>query len=68
MVGVLPNTILPLSPDHWTDMEDILNGELQLSNTKGRSDMQMPWAGWKGKLLVDWDKAHQLFGEYIGRS
>ncbi|WP_341277984.1 hypothetical protein [Paenibacillus sp. FSL H8-0537] len=64
-VGVLPNTVLPLTPDSWTNMEDILNGELQLSNTKGRSDMEMPWAGWKGELGVDWDKARQLFGEYI---
>ncbi|MGF7047276.1 hypothetical protein J2T13_001781 [Paenibacillus sp. DS2015] len=65
MVGVLANQVLSLSPDHWTNMEDILNGELQLNNTNGRSDMQMPWAGWQGKLGVDWAKARNLFGDTI---
>ncbi|PWW43873.1 hypothetical protein [Paenibacillus pabuli] len=64
-VGVLPNQVLSLNTDHWTNNEHILNGELQLSNTKGRSDMQMPWAGWQGKLGVDWDKARKLFGHVI---
>ncbi|ASA22453.1 hypothetical protein [Paenibacillus donghaensis] len=65
MVGVLPNRVLALDPGHWTYMEDILEGEPQLNNTKGRSDMQMPWAGWIGSLGVDRDKAQQLFGEYL---
>ncbi|MFE6075838.1 hypothetical protein ACFVQB_15305 [Paenibacillus sp. NPDC057886] len=64
-VGVLPNRVLSLSTDHWTNNEHILNGELQLTNTKGRSDMEMPWAGWQGKLGVDWDKARKLFGHVI---
>ncbi|MFK0524596.1 hypothetical protein ACINKY_20565 [Paenibacillus illinoisensis] len=64
-VGVLPNQIIPLRPDHWTNIEELLNAELLLSNTKGRSDMEMPWAGWQGKLGVDWDKARQLFGSMI---
>ncbi|WP_256337914.1 hypothetical protein [Paenibacillus sp. 276b] len=64
-VGVLPNQVLSLSTDHWTNNEHILNGELLLNNTKGRSDMEMPWAGWQGKLGVDWDKARKLFGNAI---
>ncbi|GGG01413.1 hypothetical protein GCM10010912_52860 [Paenibacillus albidus] len=64
-VGVLPNRVLPLSFDTWTNIEDLLNGELELNNTKGRSDMSMPWAGWQGNLGVDWDKARQLFGAYL---
>lgn len=65
MLGVLPNAILPLSPGYWTNMEEILNGERELNNTKGRSDMEMPWAGWQGKLGVNRDILVQLFGEYI---
>jgi hypothetical protein len=64
-VGILPNQVLELQADHWSNMEDIVNGELQLNNTRGRSDMEMPWAGWYGGLGVDWDKAKQLFGEWI---
>ncbi|ANY69011.1 hypothetical protein BBD42_22885 [Paenibacillus sp. BIHB 4019] len=64
-VGVLPNTVLPLALESRTNIEDVLKGGLQLSNTKGRSDLEMPWAGWKGELGVDWDKARQLFGNYI---
>ncbi|OKP83678.1 hypothetical protein [Paenibacillus sp. P32E] len=65
MLGVLPNAILPLSPGFWTNIEEILNGEYELNNTKHRSDMEMPWAGWQGKLGVNRDILVQLFGEYI---
>ncbi|NUU79537.1 hypothetical protein [Paenibacillus xylanilyticus] len=64
-VGVLPNQVLSLSANHWTNIEELQNAELLLSNTKGRSDMEMPWAGWQGKLGVNWDKARQLFGNHI---
>ncbi|GGD89612.1 hypothetical protein [Paenibacillus nasutitermitis] len=66
MVGVIPNRILSISPDSRVDNEQILNGELLLNNTKGRSDMEMPWAGWQGGLGVDWDKTLQLFGTCYG--
>ncbi|WP_440109478.1 hypothetical protein [Paenibacillus sp. QZ-Y1] len=65
MVGVLPNRVLPLSPDHWTNIEEILDGELLLNNTKGRSDMEMPWAGWEGNLGVNWNIARKLFGDAV---
>ncbi|WP_379151003.1 hypothetical protein [Paenibacillus sp. sgz5001063] len=65
MVGVLPNTILPLAPNHFAKIEEILNGEQELNNTKGRSDMEMPWAGWQGKLGVNRAILVQLFGEYM---
>lgn len=64
-VGVLPNRIMELSPNHWTDMEEIVNAEFSLDNTKGRSDMEMPWAGWQGKLGVDWNKVRSIFGESV---
>ncbi|KOY16395.1 hypothetical protein [Paenibacillus xylanivorans] len=64
-VGVLPNQVLSLSPEHWINNEEILNGEFQLNNTKGRSDMEMPWAGWQGKLGVNWGNARKLFGDAI---
>lgn len=63
--GIVPNRVLPLSLDRWVNKEEILEGELTLSNTKGRSDMEMPWAGWQGQLRVDWDKVNQVFGDFI---
>lgn len=65
MVGVLPNRILELSPERWTNMGSIINAEFSLDNTKGRSDMEMPWAGWQGSLGVDWNKARAIFGEWV---
>ncbi|WP_046216514.1 hypothetical protein [Paenibacillus wulumuqiensis] len=64
-VGILPNVIVELYPDRWTNKEIIMNGELQLSNTRGRSDMQMPWAGWQGELGLDHNKLQQIFGRWI---
>lgn len=64
-VGVVPNRLVELAPDRWTDKEAIINAEYELDNTKGRSDMEMPWAGWQGRLGVDWDKARAIFGDWI---
>jgi len=64
-IGILPNVIVELSPDRWTNRETILDGELQLNNTRGRSDMQMPWAGWHGKLQVNQDRLQQIFGYWL---
>lgn len=63
--GILPNSHIQLAPATWTAFEDIADPEMPPNNTKGRSDMEMPWAGWEGKLGVDWAKAHQLFGAYL---
>ncbi|MEY8746231.1 hypothetical protein [Paenibacillus tundrae] len=65
MVGVIPNQKLSLSPNHWTNVEDLHLTGLELNNTSGRSDMEMPWAGWRGELGVDWNHAKQLFGYAI---
>lgn len=65
MVGVIPNSILELAPERWTDMAIIIRAEAGLGNTQGRSDMQMPWAGWQGGLGVDWNKARTIFGDWI---
>ncbi|GIN92677.1 hypothetical protein J6TS1_20590 [Siminovitchia terrae] len=37
--------------------------EEKLQNTKGRSDMEMPWAAWNGELKINWDVTKELFGE-----
>ena len=65
LVGVIPNAYIPLSLDHWSNFGDITIAENQLNNTKGRSDMEMPWAGWKGSLKIDEEKVTTYFGEYL---
>lgn len=65
LVGVIPNAYIPLSLDHWANFGDITIAENQLNNTKGRSDMEMPWAGWKGALKIDEKKLMAYFGEYL---
>ncbi|WP_332873115.1 hypothetical protein [Proteus vulgaris] len=65
LVGVIPNTFISLSLNSWTNFGDITIAENQLNNTKGRSDMEMPWAGWKGNLKIDEDKVIAYFGEYL---
>ncbi|WP_235376120.1 hypothetical protein [Proteus faecis] len=65
LVGVIPNAYIPLSLDHWANFGDITIAENQLNNTKGRSDMEMPWAGWKGNLKIDEEKVAIYFGEYL---
>lgn len=65
LIGVIPNAYIPLSLDHWANFGDITIAENQLNNTKGRSDMEMPWAGWKGNLKIDEEKVAIYFGEYL---
>lgn len=65
LTGVIPNQFLALSLSQWTDFGDITIAENQLKNTKGRSDMEMPWAGWKGNLSIDAEKAAAYFDDYL---
>ncbi|CAG9428536.1 hypothetical protein [Providencia alcalifaciens] len=65
LIGVIPNTFISLSLDSWHDFGDVTSAENQLNNTKGRSDMEMPWAGWKGNLKIDEEKTANYFGEYL---
>lgn len=65
LTGVIPNQFLTLSLSQWTDFGDITIAENQLKNTKGRSDMEMPWAGWKGNLSIDAEKAAVYFDDYL---
>lgn len=65
LVGVIPNRFIALSDDSFTNWGDIAIGERHLKNTGGRSDMEMPWAGWQGSLKIDEEKADKLFGEYL---
>ncbi|TGV05598.1 hypothetical protein E4695_15845 [Alcaligenaceae bacterium 429] len=64
-LGVIPNQFIVLSDSAWANFGDIVSCENQLKNTKGRSDMEMPWAGWKGHLKVDESQLHKLFGVYM---
>ncbi|MCY9590578.1 hypothetical protein PC41400_17950 [Paenibacillus chitinolyticus] len=64
-VGVIPNPFLTLTPYSWTDFGDIASSEDRLSNTKGRSDMEMPWAGWRGSLKPNEEIMTELFGDYL---
>ncbi|OBU04302.1 hypothetical protein [Morganella psychrotolerans] len=64
LIGVIANQFMPLSFDSWVDFGDITSAESRLNNTKGRSDMEMPWAGWKGILKIDEEKVAEYFGDY----
>lgn len=64
-VGVLPNQFISLSGEIWTDFGEVTICEKGLKNTRGRSDMEMPWAGWLGSLKVEEAKVDELFGEYL---
>ncbi|WP_152669164.1 hypothetical protein [Paenibacillus sp. DMB20] len=63
VTGVLPNVFVQTHFNAWTDFEDIVSHEEKLANTRGRSDMEMPWAAWKGELKINWDVVEELFGE-----
>ncbi len=65
LVGVLPNQFVTLSHDFWSNRGEITAYERRLRNTKGRSDLAMPWAGWSGSLKIDEEKAEKLFGRYL---
>lgn len=65
MVGVIPNQLIPLGNDSWVNWGEIVSCEKQLKNTRGRSDLVMPWAGWHGALKINEERAHELFGEYL---
>lgn len=53
LVGVLPNQFILLSDTSWTNWGEITICEKKLKSTEGRSDMAMPWAGWRGSLKID---------------
>ncbi|MCQ6559097.1 hypothetical protein [Paenibacillus mendelii] len=65
IVGVAPNVCLPNHFNKWTDYETMVSQEEKLGNTKGRSDMEIPWAAWKGELKINRDIAKELFGEKV---
>lgn len=64
-VGVIPNQFMPLNSSQWADFGALASCEKQLGNTKGRSDMEMPWAGWVGRLGVEEIQLQRLFGAYL---
>ena len=65
LLGVVPNQYISLSLEQWNNFGDVAGCEKALSNTKGRSDMEMPWAGWLGRLKVDEEKVNAYFGDYL---
>lgn len=64
-VGVIPNAAMPVDPKRWIDHETMVEAGMDLDSTQGRSDLEMPYAGWRGQLGVDWDRAKELFGIYL---
>ncbi|MEJ8303238.1 hypothetical protein [Saccharibacillus sacchari] len=64
-VGVLPNLALPIVTDRWIEHETMVEAGMNLDTTQGRSDLDMPYAGWRGHLGVDWDAAKKWFGSYL---
>lgn len=64
-VGVISNRFVALTPYSRVNFGDLALCEDQLNNTKGRSDMEMPWAGWVGALKLNEEMATDLFGEYL---
>lgn len=62
--GVIPNACIKNDFYTWTDFEEMVSHEGKLNNTQGRSDMEMPWAAWKGKLNIDRNVAKKLFGKF----
>lgn len=64
-VGVIPNAVIDLSCEHWVGWLDIVKAGEELRNTKGRSDMEMPWAGWQGSLKVNEARLQALFAPWL---
>ncbi|MCQ4088252.1 hypothetical protein [Saccharibacillus sp. JS10] len=64
-IGVLPNAAMPIDANQWIDHEDMVEAGLNLDTTQGRSDLEMPYAAWRGSLGVDWDQANKWFGDYL---
>ncbi|MFF2889305.1 hypothetical protein [Paenibacillus sp. NPDC057967] len=63
IAGVIPNLLVQTHFNTWTDYEYMVSHGEKLANTKGRSDMEMPWAAWSGELGVNGDVAKELFGD-----
>lgn len=61
--GVISNFFVQNHFSTWTKFESMVSHEKKLSNTKGRSDIGMPWAVWKGELTINWDVTKEHFGE-----
>jgi len=64
-VGVIPNAAMPVDPKRWINHEVMVQAGMDLDSTQGRSDIEMPYAGWRGHLGIDWDRAKELFGNYL---
>ncbi|WP_213587736.1 hypothetical protein [Paenibacillus sp. J2TS4] len=63
VTGVIPNLFVQTHFSTWTEFEYMASYEDKLPNTKGRSDMEMPWAAWNGELKINRDVTKELFGE-----
>ncbi len=64
-VGIIRNSCVEMAPDQWTDYEEVhMSGE-KLGSTRGRSDMEMPWAGWNGELDLNRERLEWIFGDYL---
>lgn len=64
LCGVLPNRFIELSENIWNDWGEVALCGKQI-RAPIRSDLEMPWAGWKGSMKINEEKAERLFGRYI---
>ena len=62
--GVLPNQVAPPSFDAPFSFSARLAAHDRLGRSY-RSDIVLPLAGWHGALGVDWERAAELFGEWV---
>lgn len=65
LLWVIPNQFINVSCEKWVNWGEITSFEKELRNTTGRSDMEMPWAGWNGALKVDEKRIDEIFGDYF---
>ena len=61
MVGVLPNPFLPPEWDHLVTQTELWDASRRVKSAP-RSDIILPFGGWRGELGVDWKRAKSLFG------
>lgn len=60
-VGVLPNAFVAPRWDAFTPNEQLFAASRKVRGSS-RSDIVLPFGGWRGSLGVDWRRAEELFG------
>jgi len=58
--GILPNDLIPPSFDKFSTFKEICKASKNLK-TSHRSDIVLPFGGWKGKNGVDYERFNEIF-------